>query len=445
MRSYWIQIVPMNQPGMQMIVPKRLQKRKRKIKRVHHGLLSTHVSVRRRKIRKGEDGSKKNPFAVHMSNELLSYLYVQSSLLYQLVVTKKHVKLGPVTGILVTDMKNVINDLRKESQSVVGGIFVALKPNQIDWESTTVNGFVFDGEDNRWTDVKVPLPEVLFVRTPPLKRIRKLLTRFHQQGGTAFNTKRYSKLKVEKRLRTESFVKGRLITSRRVRTAEDVVETLENEQAIVLKPTRGLKGQGLVFINRHKGDMFLVYDYRKRKTGLKMELEKSALELFLQGVRYKRKKYILQPWIAFLQYKGNPFDMRVHMQKNHGAWICSGIECRVAAQGEKLTNLSKGGGVVTFETAIRDTCSNVTREHVVDFALSLCDAVERAFPHDHFGDLGLDIGIDQSGKLYFIEVNFAPGYKGFKGIDPIAYEKISHQPFVYAAQLKGFDREEERR
>lgn len=60
------------------------------------------------------------------------------------------------------------------------------------------------------------------------------------------------------------------------------------------------------------------------------------------------RRYIIQPFLHLTNSKGQPFDVRVLMQKNGlGRWTLTGMAVRLGNQGSLTSNLHGGGTAVS--------------------------------------------------------------------------------------------------
>ncbi|MDR3644638.1 MAG: YheC/YheD family protein, partial [Clostridia bacterium] len=57
---------------------------------------------------------------------------------------------------------------------------------------------------------------------------------------------------------------------------------------------------------------------------------------------------------------------------------------------------------------------------------------------EHFAEFGMDIAVDRQKKLWLIEANVFPSFKGFKKTDRETYLSIRYQPLLYALSLTEF-------
>ncbi|RNA66788.1 YheC/YheD family protein [Alteribacter keqinensis] len=407
---------------------------------IQHGLLKKNGTVKAKLTDDSQKGTQENPFIIDVSASLVNDLYLLKDIPYRLTTRGDTIKFGPVTGIMIRSQEEL--NLREEVYPHLGGILVS--PSQFDWEKGIVTGEVYDSSKSRWVLKTVPLPEVIFNRSLMKKKKKvKLITKYQALGGVFYNSNRYNKAEVENAVLQRSELQKYVIKSRTVLDKKDVFSALSAHKKIVLKPVRSVQGNGIMFIKRKKRNEYLVYYYRKNKSDTEVYsvISRKKLAELLDTINFKRKPHLVQPWIRFLTYNKSPFDLRVHMHKDDRSWMCAGIECRVAQKGEKITNISKGGSVLSLSEALSSS-SEVRRraleEEVVDVCLKICTTLETNYPSECFADLGIDIAIDKRKKLHFIEVNFHPQFKGFQKISEEIYRKINCQPLIHATKLQGF-------
>lgn len=73
-------------------------------------------------------------------------------------------------------------------------------------------------------------------------------------------------------------------------------------------------------------------------------------------------------------------------------------------------------------------------EKIYDLSLEICQTLEKS--HPGFADAGLDIGIDQRGKPWFIEVNFRDLRYSFRSAgEPQMFQNTYFHPMCYAKFL----------
>ena len=125
-------------------------------------------------------------------------------------------------------------------------------------------------------------------------------------------------------------------------------------------------------------------------------------------------------------------------QKNK-VWGCTGIECRVANSDSHLTNISKGGYALSLEEALYQAFPEdreLLAQQVNELSQKFCSYMDTA--GEHFAEFGMDICIDTDKRLWLIEANVFPSFKGFKKMNWQTYLSIRYAPFLYALALTKF-------
>ncbi|RNA66785.1 hypothetical protein EBO34_16380 [Alteribacter keqinensis] len=440
MFSIWIKIRNVECEKSDVQLPRKFDHLLSHLAYVQHGLLTQPCKFKIRDVEEEEKGTRESPLMIEMPRSMIKSLYIIEDLPFQAIVIGSTLKIGPVTGVIVDKSDRVSGTARKEITHVIGGILVFLNRKSINLVNKTVAGKVYDHKNRVWIGRTVPLPEVIYVRGTLKKYRHLLLDEYRRMGGILFNTRRHDKYEIEHHLGGIIELKDAFITSTLIENADSVIHFLKDKKKVVLKPSKSKRGKGVIFIEEKDTDIYQIYDYRKTRKARQQVVSHQELQTYLNQLA-TRKRYIMQEWISFLQYRGAPFDMRVHMQKDEGSWICNGIECRVARAGEKITNVSKGGKAISFSQAMGN-CSEETRDMVKERILHFCDMfcthLDQALPDDHFADVGMDIGLEKDYTIRFIEVNFSPAFKGFRRFNRLMYKKISWQPLLYAAQCQGY-------
>ncbi|KAF4325395.1 hypothetical protein G195_000922 [Phytophthora kernoviae 00238/432] len=140
---------------------------------------------------------------------------------------------------------------------------------------------------------------------------------------------------------------------------------------------------------------------------------------------------------------GRPVDFRALVQKNRtGKWSVTSIVARIAGGSHYVSNLARGGSLSTVKEAVAKTqlsgsakASAYAGLHTA--ALDIAKGIEGAIPA-HFGELGIDLALDTSGKVWLLEVNSKPSKNDNT---PLSESKI--RPSVkamleYSTYLAGF-------
>lgn len=221
-----------------------------------------------------------------------------------------------------------------------------------------------------------------------------------------------------------------------VRTVQDMMQKYKQ---LIIKPNNGSIGSGILKLNRIGENWQLTYPAVKRNGRIKWTVELFQRELPKHFVELlNRRNYLVQERIPLATFGGAPFDFRVSVQKNaQGEWQVTGIVGKVARKGHFLTNVARGGTTYTLEEILQhhptltvsQVCENVSR-----LALLVAQHIDQNIPR--MADLGLDIGVTEEGKPYFIELNGRDLRITFRNANMVReWEETHTTPIGYAAYL----------
>ncbi|WMT39569.1 YheC/YheD family protein [Paenibacillus sp. D2_2] len=152
-----------------------------------------------------------------------------------------------------------------------------------------------------------------------------------------------------------------------------------------------------------------------------------------------RRPFLLQPYLELSNTDGEPFDIRVLMQKNEtGHWQQTGMAARVGRKQSVTSNLHGGGSAhKALPFLIREYGSD-TGSKIAMLIQELAAEIPMAL-EIHFGrlaELGIDFGVDREGNIWILEVNSKPGRTSFVQIgDMRSARKSIQNPMGYARYL----------
>lgn len=195
---------------------------------------------------------------------------------------------------------------------------------------------------------------------------------------------------------------------------------LREYPTVFVKPDKGGGGAGIVRIRERSGNYEVCFRQVCRT------LEGATLPFTVEKLLSPGRKYLLQQGIDLATVQSRPFDIRVLLQKPN-RWTVSGMVAKVAGKGQFLTNHSQGGRPLQLEQALKkvDLPKKPERLKRVLERVSLlaAEVLEARFPG--IKELGIDVGLDQQGKLWIFEVNTRPRFQMFRKIGrPEIYRRI---------------------
>jgi len=187
---------------------------------------------------------------------------------------------------------------------------------------------------------------------------------------------------------------------------------LSSYKYVVVKPNRGLKATNIYFISEKEED-YEIQIYERKYYFLKRE----EVYKFMQD-KIGQVTYIIQNHIEMAKIDRRPFDIRVIIQRKSlsSPWTATAYKIRVAKDGRRVTNASKGGTVLTFKVAmnkcnIPNDIKNNLLEHIKEVSILASKTLGPYYSNKRL--FGIDIGIKEDGSLHIFEINRRPLLKGF--------------------------------
>lgn len=121
---------------------------------------------------------------------------------------------------------------------------------------------------------------------------------------------------------------------------------------VVVKPVVGAGGHGVIKVTQNEyGYAYTYYSQTKRFASF------AALIGALNKQR-KGRAYIIQKGIYLATVNGRPIDYRVKYVKTEKGWVYRAIVGRIARKGLFVTNLCRGGTLVTAAQGISSSLSS---------------------------------------------------------------------------------------
>src|SRR5690606_7105622 len=139
-------------------------------------------------------------------------------------------------------------------------------------------------------------------------------------------------------------------------------------------------------------------------------------------------RYIIQEDIRSYTLNGQPFAIRVHVQKMNNDWLIGGILGNIAndsIQENGIVNRCRGATLLTVSELLSLTTNSHQHTKIVkkleEVAISAAQAIHSVFP---CRENGMDFGNNQEGIPNLFEGNTTPGISGFAQIDIETWKRI---------------------
>lgn len=368
----------------------------------------------------------------------------------------------PTLGVLQCEAKGVLPFTEAaycRRLSIAGrkhGIHVMVfSPLWIHWSDHTVHAFVYtkSGWERHW----LPLPALAYDRCTytdnrQYRKTQVAIARMMEQANVRLlGVGLRGKWEIYRSLRNDSYLSPILPPTRLFAGVTSLTDQLSRCQGgLFLKPHGGTHGKSTLHIHLHRNS--------EEKAGSK--LISSPLELrgrddnneaihhlfphpqegFDWIERFVgNRRFIIQPYLALVTQEGEPFDIRVLMQKDEsGRWDFTGMAARIGQPNSVTSNLHGGGRAVPV---IPFLVSQFEPNHVQRLIKQLCEYSKYIPPlleaqYGRISEIGLDFGIDRDARLWLLEVNSKPGRSVFKqtGEHEAALKSVEN-PILYARHM----------
>nr|WP_263325968.1 YheC/YheD family protein [Neobacillus sp. Marseille-Q6967] len=200
---------------------------------------------------------------------------------------------------------------------------------------------------------------------------------------------------------------------------------LDKYKQVMVKPCFGYQGKGIIMITRLNDEEFELHIGHQK---IIISGKENIFEYLKQNhFSKKRQRYIVQQRIQLAAINNNPFDIRVMVQRKRRSkkWVITGKLAKVAAKLFVVTNVAKA--VLPIEDVIeKSTINSEKMKEIIAIIdqISMITAIHLAQFYKRTRVFGLDIGLDQEGKVWIIEANLTPAASIFKKLNDGSYETI---------------------
>jgi hypothetical protein len=300
-------------------------------------------------------------------------------------------------------------------------------PSDIDWIEKRINGLVL--ENGKWRSIKSDFPDAVYNRyfTSSSKITRRLEKAIGK--GKVFNIyTMFDKLAIYNLFRESSLAEYFIPTWSYNHLS--LYLKLSEGTPVLIKPAKGALGINVIKIDK-TGSSYCVYPQTVYPTE-KFDTTKQ-LFAYINMIRRQSPNYIMQPFISFMTEEESVFDMRYLVQKNdNGYWEVTADHCRISFDDVFVTNMPYDIIPVQeiFEKLdMDDSLINQMKDLSIEAAVLI---EEKVGP---MGELCVDFGIEENGRLRIIEINGKPDKSLFQYISDDIYEKTMIMPLRHAEFL----------
>lgn len=388
-----------------------------------------------------------NKSSIIMGQYLLEDLCLPTSIFYQLRSFNTHLELGPTIGLLLMkEMKNIDQKALEHFLKYVilyphfHGLIYVFAQDSINISENTALGYYFNPRNKSsqpiWQRALLPLPSSIYRRTPlPYSLLKDLI---FKTNNKLFNSDYFDKLYFWKFF-SETKLKSCLPETKELLSLEDLDLMLHNHKVVYLKPANGSLGKGLLSVSRETE----LYYLRKKNNSAFQDMNKSELTQFIKNL-LKSRTYLVQEAIEVLRMDRRLTSFRVIMQKDDTpGWNCTCIIACIGCPDGISSHFQTSGFTFSMEDFLinhlkyDEKLVYQKKEEVIDLCLQACMYLDDS--GENYGDLGIDLVIDNKLKPWLVEINKRHDHRMPLSIkDEQSYLSVKSNPIKYALKLTGF-------
>lgn len=218
---------------------------------------------------------------------------------------------------------------------------------------------------------------------------------------------------------------------------ETFADKLTRYNCIFLKPVNGSKGRQILRIEKQHDEYIVYYSSFSTET---YTIFKSSYLLYKRlKERLNKQPFLIQQGLDLIQIEDRPLDFRILVVKDRESlWKVVSSVARISPKKRMVSNLAQGGEQKRpLEVLTNLYDENLSLQYLKlmgELAIEVAALISGSYD-GLFGELGIDIALDEYGKLWIIEINSKPS----KVDDNIESVRPSTKAIIaYLTHLSGF-------
>lgn len=316
-----------------------------------------------------------------------------------------------------------------------------------DWRRHSVVGYYW--QHGRWNRRELPQPNVVHNRIGQRKLEQLTATVQFYQSLTEkqipyFNARFLDKWEVYEKLAAHPELMPYLPETVLYEDKASLENMLKRHACVFLKPAIGSQGKQIFRIHRLEDHLKL--DYTTFTSDLGRRFSTFDDLYFTLESRLRRQPFIIQQGLSLIEHKGHPLDFRMLCNKGkNGNWEMTSAIARVSNEEQFVSNLAQGGASYPVRKVLADTFQEKTARQIRfllnELALEAANVISLE-TEGIYGELGIDLALDQQGKPWIIEVNTKPSKDLDPEREPSVIRPSAKAVVDYSCFLSGFAKTE---
>jgi hypothetical protein len=314
----------------------------------------------------------------------------------------------------------------------------------VDFENKIIIGTYYDTVTKQWTQSKFPFPDVYYFRrgfqlVKNKEKIEKIWDTFDKMNIPSINSKFYfNKWQVYQQLTQYKDLQPHLPETRLYKNTSDLKEMFNKSSRLFLKSLRLDNGLGVMCVTKKENG----YEYSTNLTEQSVrKYVKNLTDLTMEiNSFYSDKPFIVQKSIDLIQVDNRVSDLRCDVQRNgQGTLECVAHSVRVSEKNSFITNTRTNPVIYRFDEFFKNNMGysnekiSELKGRLEKLLVNVYEKIEAIY--GQFGEIGIDIGIDTKGNIWFIECNAKPGKNSLWIQDEETIDRAFLNPLEYAKYI----------
>lgn len=286
----------------------------------------------------------------------------------------------------------------------------------VNWIKNQIKGYTY--LHGRWIRKTYPIPKIVYnriiYRSLEAKKSNQSFLRKYSQLPDCFlfNSRFLDKWEVHEVLSQNSSISS-FLPETHIFSQKKLAEMLAKYDEVFIKPRNSSLGKGIIKIIKQSNEYWYCSAVTEKPIWRKTKNLKSLFKRLKMRIK-KEKEMLIQQGIKLIQYQNRLFDLRTLVQKDgRGNWGLTGVGVRIAAPHKFVTHIPNGGRLANIYKHLNrvldhdsSRVNNIYRQ--LEYLSNIVPAELESKIGLNLAVLTFDIGIDETDKVWIIEINSKP-------------------------------------